>query len=1598
MLRFKAYELDKARHLAWYFSHQASAAARDAGRYLADGTRAEDPGRWHLGKGSAKLLGLRHGANVEDSDLRALMHLHHPEVSRRMAELQERCRAAVDDAERAQLMAELEQLEGERLRPLGPNNARHGDGKTRAAETTAAVDMLISVPKSISVQWALAPSTEREELKQILYESVDEAIAYMLDRGILAYRQRAGERGRDGKRAIRRLPAKEVVAAQFLHTTARPARRGDPHPDPHLHIHTLLLGVIRADDRYAAIEERSLMRSRAVLSALVDAFAVRRLVELGYHVRVWEGRDGRYYGLTDDFIPDGVTKAFQGRSEQVTSAIEEMIADWETEAEGAGPEAEVARKRLAAYYAAGEQLSPRAKELAFRKDRAPKTTRRGRRARGDKELEEAETDERWSRIARDLGARHVAPLPGRGRRDGVVVDREELCAEIARRLTDRSPVADRRTLYARVLEVAGQAWDHNAALELVADLEHGGYPEIVRLDVGPGWVGNASDVDGTAPPPYVFTTRQQLEVEERALREMRALLQAEGEPVRASLARRARSRMRGWAGDRVDEAVWEEQRRALELALDGGRVAQIQGVAGSGKSTLLTAAVWAHLESGRAVHALATTGEIAARFERKARERGVELSSARSIRSLLGAATRDAIPMAEGDVLILDETSQTGTQERAELYELCNRRGLRLIEVGDSEQLRPVSAAGLEERLDAMVQAAGRRARLSATVRARHELDRRVQQRWVRARDSEGAVAALEPLWREGRIHIYETEREMREAIALRAAEHRQAGVDSLTIGELANEELDDLNEHIQRLAHGGRYSTLAKLDVPDRQYSIVKGDRVVFRRSWRVARADERELAATQRQLKRLKTRRGKSEDAAERRRLQKQIQQLDKPNRRGTAPVRWERFRNGLAGVVETVGAVPAVVLSADEERLRAAGGDVPAAVLKLDDGRRVTMTREDLRAADLRLAYASHPFPGEGIEVDVGEGIVGPYSTKRGTYVALSRGREANHLHASREALEEERKRAARKLDEEAHETELAAMLRCRGLRSAGKLSKHDRAQVAVRVERRWEREARVQLGREACERTREQRGTDAELPPEEREAIRSTIDNEAVAARAKELETVAVDRRAMANLLVRDERERPAIEALERAKEEAKTRLGIADARRAERIAEAEPGEELELAEKFAHVSDQELQARIEAHERERDGGNSLPSARREAKAAAEQRGRLEERLRRTTAKRPRGLSRSDHKARIESQAADLDAAREEEGKAEASLGAAEQQETRRYEPRERRHEAAEAAKEVGLRARGVSKAEAERVREERERRQFERERLAEEARGLQAQNARAAAARIADRLAELDAEAKAAAREKTRDKAGAKSQADAGEELIRAYVAIERAKDRTRTLKDQGLANALVDQGRTTEGRRVAAGNKLDADLEALIESFGDAMFEIRQAASTAIWVAHGHKRVEPEEAHKRELERRIAHERRRELRDTRRARRIERRKRGEGDAEIALAEWGEELAEAARRLLTSRDAHKADQEELRRHRVKLIRSAHGRAAGNGSGLLGAALLLRRDFVDGWLRSEEDRAKKRALELALQEQRLRDRSAERASHRTGRRRRRDGLER
>ena len=130
----------------------------------------------------------------------------------------------------------------------------------------------------------------------------------------------------------------------------------------------------------------------------------------------------------------------------------------------------------------------------------------------------------------------------------------------------------------------------------------------------------------------------------------------------------------------------EEQREAVRHVTGAARIAAVVGFAGAGKSTMLGVARAAWTEAGHRVVGGALAGKAAEGLERSA---GI---ASRTLASWELAWKNDRDRLGRGDVFVLDEAGMVASEQLARIVREVERRGAKLVLVGDAMQLQPIEA------------------------------------------------------------------------------------------------------------------------------------------------------------------------------------------------------------------------------------------------------------------------------------------------------------------------------------------------------------------------------------------------------------------------------------------------------------------------------------------------------------------------------------------------------------------------------------------------------------------------------------------------------------------------------------------------------------------------------------------------------------------------------------------------------------------------------------------------------------------------------------------------------------------------------------------
>jgi conjugative relaxase-like TrwC/TraI family protein len=552
--------------------------------------------------------------------------------------------------EREQLIAALQGQHvetGEQLRRPGSlkREARDEDGQVLLDEDgrpvvenvhgVAHVEMTLSVPKSVSVLWAMAGEEDRRTIEEALLAAAERTVQYMALNKAVVHR-----RGKDGVR-VREAAAGAAVASS-LHVTARRAR-GDRAPAPQLHVHNLVLGVVRTDGMLVAADSWEWFRHDAALEggALFRAQIADALVRVGWAVRSGTGDRGRYFEV--EGVPEVLCELFSPRSREVAEA-----------------RARVERELGARLQ--GGALAVLAKETRQAKPH---------------ELDPDELRKVWDALGQEHGFG-----PGSGsklrRLQGYIAQGERRMAEAQRvvlaQLREQGPTVSLARARARVVEAAAGRLSADEAARLLARMECPEGGALLTLDHG-------------------RVTSREIRALEQHVMDV-AVSVADGEDAVGTSVGPEEQK----AGVRVAEAALgeakrldPEQRAAFELLIGDSGWACLTGRAGTGKGPTLHAAAEAYRVGGWRVTACGMDGTTARRMAQQLGGQALALTVEQlKVRLQTGALSVDA-----RTVVFVDEASKLDTGHWGELAKAVERHGVRIRAVGHDGQHEAIRLPGL---------------------------------------------------------------------------------------------------------------------------------------------------------------------------------------------------------------------------------------------------------------------------------------------------------------------------------------------------------------------------------------------------------------------------------------------------------------------------------------------------------------------------------------------------------------------------------------------------------------------------------------------------------------------------------------------------------------------------------------------------------------------------------------------------------------------------------------------------------------------------------------------------------------------------------------
>lgn len=619
-------------------------------------------------------------------------------------------------------------------RPHGqPTTIENKTGPPTVRHAVIGFDLTFSVPKSVSVLWALSPRSMQDQILRTHHEAVQATLAWLEEQVI---HTRAGRNG------VAHVGTKGAIAASFDHWESRTG-------DPQLHTHLVIANRIQriTDGAWVTLDSRALYKAAVAASEhynglLFDALHRQLGTDTDIRIPVISTRNPsqQLAGIDEDLI-----REFSNRSRLINVETDRLVAEWTMEHGRPPSTAKVIKLRQQATLATRvhkseiptplHELSRGWKARAAAKGFPPDdviaaTINRTRIAPFG--LTDFTPD--WISAVATLARERVAHKRSTWNRWNLLAEAERVCAQVrCRTAADRSTLMDAIATAAEQQSVPLNDYRYTVPAHAEADVRHG--PRSVF------------DFHGSR----LYTDTSTLACEDAV---MAARNDGGGPAVRAKVIMNLLDQVQ-----QLESPVLHTDQRAAvaDVILSGNRLDAIVGPAGTGKTTTLGAvkAAWeAEYGAGSVVglapaaasaevlgRELAMATENVSKWLHESAGQGASSRAGRffSVQTQLTRTPfgeRRSIALAQeaarlaavqqrwsfhsNQLVIVDEASMVSTFQLAALVQQAQDAGAKILLVGDPGQLDAIDAGGVLGWLDRQ----GKATRLSTIWRFHEEWER----------------------------------------------------------------------------------------------------------------------------------------------------------------------------------------------------------------------------------------------------------------------------------------------------------------------------------------------------------------------------------------------------------------------------------------------------------------------------------------------------------------------------------------------------------------------------------------------------------------------------------------------------------------------------------------------------------------------------------------------------------------------------------------------------------------------------------------------------------------------------------------------------------
>ncbi|MET4144831.1 MobF family relaxase [Arthrobacter sp. UYCo732] len=612
-------------------------------------------------------------------------------------------------------------------RPHGqPTVVQNSQGSTETRHAVVGFDLTFSVPKSVSVLWALSPRSTQNEILQTHHDAVNATLQWLEETVI---HTRAGRNG------VAHLGTHGAIAASFDHWESRAG-------DPQLHTHMVIANRVQriTDGAWVTLDSRTLYKAAVAASEHYNGLLFDALHRnLGTDTDIREPAANTHnpsQQLTG--VDDVLIREFSNRSRLIDLETDRLVAEW-TATHGTPPTTTTTIKlrqqaTLSTRTAKPESVAPlhdlsaRWRTRAAAKGFEPLNVLANTIRRSHKTpFRACDFTPDWVDAVGSLTRERVATKRATWNRWNLLAEAERVCAEIrCHTPADRDTMIDAVATAAQAQSVPLNEYRYTVPADAQADLRFADH--------------SIFDFHGSR----LYTDAATLANEDIVM----AARNDDGGPA-VSAAAAMESLASYNRGGRLD--LHSDQRAAAaNVLLSGNRLDAVVGPAGTGKTTTLGAvkAAWeASFGAGTVVglapaaasaeilgRELALTTENVAKWlyesvgqgagNRAAQFFDTEQRLAHHVadgprftrlaqRAAWLAAEQDRWRFHSNQLVVVDEASMVSTLQLSALVQQAQDAGAKVLLVGDPGQLDSIDAGGVLGWLDRQ----GRTVRLSTIWR-----------------------------------------------------------------------------------------------------------------------------------------------------------------------------------------------------------------------------------------------------------------------------------------------------------------------------------------------------------------------------------------------------------------------------------------------------------------------------------------------------------------------------------------------------------------------------------------------------------------------------------------------------------------------------------------------------------------------------------------------------------------------------------------------------------------------------------------------------------------------------------------------------------------